>query len=307
MGIHSHRKSEKRKIDMKLFIFLQLNALTYAWTVLPPGGDVYDYGFDYSTSDLVESSKRPEEFLERLEETFDFIDKTVWTRSHYFWEFFFGEKSDCVFNCTIEVDRKSRLDRWIIGSACESGKVQIEFFLAIDKQPFGPFEMLDIAGHHNKEGFYVEDTPVLVQYSNLNSRSYLESLSDYEKVFNLYWTCVDADGVVNSITNKNKEQQNKNKKQQHQTKTTSSKCSSCEELGFTTETNTDYWGGDIAMGEKSSFASCSEWCAETPNCEGATYNSYSQFCYLKDTLTANQYWEGAITGRKCSTVTECQT
>merc|ERR1712187_707903 len=216
MGIHSHRKSEKRKIDMKLFIFLQLNALTYAWTVLPPGGDVYDYGFDYSTSDLVESSKRPEEFLERLEETFDFIDKTVWTRSHYFWEFFFGEKSDCVFNCTIEVDRKSRLDRWIIGSACESGKVQIEFFLAIDKQPFGPFEMLDIAGHHNKEGFYVEDTPVLVQYSNLNSRSYLESLSDYEKVFNLYWTCVDADGVVNSITNKNKEQQNKNKKQQHQ-------------------------------------------------------------------------------------------
>merc|ERR1712187_560176 len=106
MGIHSHRKSEKRKIDMKLFIFLQLNALTYAWTVLPPGGDVYDYGFDYSTSDLVESSKRTEEFLERLEETFDFIDKTVWTRSHYFWEFFFGEKSDCVFNCTIEVDRK---------------------------------------------------------------------------------------------------------------------------------------------------------------------------------------------------------
>jgi len=299
MGIHSHHKSAKRKIDMKLFILFQLNALSFAWTVLPPGGDVYDYGFDYSSSDLDESSRGPEEFVERLEETFDFIAKTVLTRSHYFWEFFFGEKSDCVFNCTIEVDRKSRLDRWIIGSACESGKVQIEFFLSIDHQIFGPFEMLDIAGH-NKEGFYVENTPVLVQYSNLNSRSYLEGLSDDEKAFNLYWSCVDADAEVNSTANKNKEQH-------HQTKTTSSKCSSCEELGFTTESDTDYWGNDIAMDRKNSFADCTAWCAETQNCGGATYNSNSQFCYLKDTLTASQYWEGAITGRKCSTVTECQT
>merc|ERR1711990_419182 len=89
--------------------------------------------------------------------------------------------------------------------------------------------------------------------------------------------------------------------------TTSSMCSSCNQLGFTTENDTDYWGNDITSGWKRSFASCTDWCLQTPNCEGATYNSNTEFCYLKDSFTVSQYWKGAITGRKCSSVSDCQT
>merc|ERR1712141_951547 len=89
--------------------------------------------------------------------------------------------------------------------------------------------------------------------------------------------------------------------------TTSSMCSSCNQLGFTTENDTDYWGNDITSGWKRSFASCTDWCLQTPNCEGATYNSNTEFCYLKDSLTVSQYWKLAITGRKCSSVSDCQT
>merc|ERR1712141_222734 len=89
--------------------------------------------------------------------------------------------------------------------------------------------------------------------------------------------------------------------------TTSSMCLSCNQLGFTTENDTDYWGNNITSGWQRSFASCTEWCLQTPNCEGATYNSNTEFCYLKTSLTVSQYWKGAITGRKCSSVSDCQT
>jgi hypothetical protein len=99
-----------------------------------------------------------------------------------------------------------------------------------------------------------------------------------------------------------------------------SMCSSCSQLGFTTENDTAYWVNDtiaywgkrllgkcITSGWQRSFASCTEWCLQTPNCEGATYNSNTEFCYLKTSLTVSQYWKGAITGIKCSSVSDCQT
>ena len=80
-------------------------------------------------------------FLEDVDESVDDVAKfgrqipnvvqELWDNVASIWDDFFVEESDCVIDCRIAVDRTSPNDKWIIGSACESGRIRLDFSTAV--------------------------------------------------------------------------------------------------------------------------------------------------------------------------------